>query len=150
MEKQPVIRMENVGKTYQLGKIGGNTLQGQLQSWWALKKGKEDPNRKVWQKESGTKDFEALKGISCEIYQGERVGIIGRNVHDAEIAVQGYGPYGGKNLYPGKNLQYAGSRNRISRRTDRKGEYLSERRDSGDGTVRGGRKDGGYHRFFRV
>lgn len=79
MEKQPVIRMEDVRKTYQLGKIGGNTLQGQLQSWWALRKGKEDPNRKVWQKESGTKDFEALKGISCEIYQGERVGIIGRN-----------------------------------------------------------------------
>lgn len=79
MEKEVVIRMEDVGKTYRLGKIGGNTLQSQLQSWWALKRGKEDPNRKVWQKETGAKEFEALKGICCEIRKGERVGIIGRN-----------------------------------------------------------------------
>lgn len=79
MEREVVIRMESVGKTYHLGKIGGNTLQSQFQSWWAVKRGKEDPNRKIWQKDTGKDEFEALKDICCEIRKGERVGIIGRN-----------------------------------------------------------------------
>lgn len=79
MKKRTVISIENIGKTYELGKIGGTTLQRSLQSWWAKKQGKEDPNRRIGQgtQESGT--FEALKSICCEIYEGERVAIIGRN-----------------------------------------------------------------------
>lgn len=80
MDREIAIKMECVGKTYILGKMGGTTLQEQLQSWWALKQGKEDPNRKIGQKKMRVGEaFEALKGISCEIYKGERVGIIGRN-----------------------------------------------------------------------
>lgn len=79
MEKRTVIRIENVGKFYQLGKIGGTTIQESVQSWWAKKRGMEDPNMKIGQRIQENGKFEALKGISCEIYEGERVGIIGRN-----------------------------------------------------------------------
>lgn len=79
MKRVPVIRMEDVGKVYKLGKIGGTTLQAQLQSWWALKRGKADPNRKIGQRIREDGEFEALKQINCEIYEGERVGLIGRN-----------------------------------------------------------------------
>ena len=79
MKKRTVISIENIGKTYELGKIGGTTVQRSFQSWWAKKQGREDPNRRIGQgiQESGT--FEALKSICCEIYEGERVAIIGRN-----------------------------------------------------------------------
>ena len=74
------IRLHGVTKRYRLGSIGGRTLQADLQSWWARKRGKEDPNLRI-----GTdptllgKPFYALKGIDLEIRQGERVGIIGAN-----------------------------------------------------------------------
>jgi len=37
------IKLQGVKKQYRLGQIGGGTLQGDLQSWWARKRGKEDP-----------------------------------------------------------------------------------------------------------
>ena len=43
-ENSLMIRVENVKKQYRLGQIGGGTLRGDLQSWWARKRGKEDPN----------------------------------------------------------------------------------------------------------
>ena len=49
MEKETVIKIENVKKQYRLGAIGGGTLRGDLQSWWARKRGKEDPNLKIGQ-----------------------------------------------------------------------------------------------------
>lgn len=79
MEKRAVIRLENVGKSYQLGKIGGTTIQQSVQSWWAKKRGKEDPNRRIGQRIREDGSFQALSEINCEIYEGERVGIIGRN-----------------------------------------------------------------------
>lgn len=79
MEEREVIRIENAGKIYELGKIGGTTLQKEVQSWWAKKRGKEDPNRRIGQRIQEDGRFQALKDVSCTIYQGERVGIIGRN-----------------------------------------------------------------------
>ena len=75
-----VLKVENVKKKYRLGVIGGGTLQGDLQSWWARIRGKEDPNSKIGE-EPGAKNgiFMALKGISFEVNKGERLGIIGGN-----------------------------------------------------------------------
>ena len=80
MERETVIKIENVKKQYRLGAIGGGTLQGDLQSWWAKVRGKEDPNSKIGQQTySGNERFYALNGINFEVYKGERLGIIGGN-----------------------------------------------------------------------
>ena len=75
------IKIENVSKQYRLGAIGGGTLKGDLQSWWARKRGLEDPNSKI-----GTRTdinigerFLALDDINLEIRKGEALGIIGHN-----------------------------------------------------------------------
>lgn len=81
MKNRPVaIQVSNVKKMYKLGQIGGGTLQKDLQSWWARKRGKEDPNSKIGEGERSHGDtFMALNGIDLTIYQGEAVGIIGSN-----------------------------------------------------------------------
>ena len=73
------IKIEGVKKQYKLGQIGGGTLQADLQSWWARVRGKEDPNRKIGDNRIFGEKFMALNGIDLTIYEGERVGIIGRN-----------------------------------------------------------------------
>lgn len=79
MGNKEVIRIENVEKTYELGKINGTTLQKSLQSWLAEIGGKEDPNCQIGKKKQKNVKFKALDGIDCRIYEGERVGIIGNN-----------------------------------------------------------------------
>ncbi|MBR2746513.1 MAG: ABC transporter ATP-binding protein [Erysipelotrichaceae bacterium] len=78
--REVAIKISNVKKQYRLGRIGGGTLQKDLQSWWAKKRGKEDPNVRIGQKEriKGT-TFMALNGIDLTVYKGEALGIIGRN-----------------------------------------------------------------------
>lgn len=80
-ENRPIaIDVSGVKKMYKLGQIGGGTLQRDLQSWWARKRGKEDPNSKIGEGErSHGATFMALNGIDLTIYQGEAVGIIGSN-----------------------------------------------------------------------
>ena len=75
-----MIRVDGLKKQYRLGQIGGGTLRGDLQSWWARKRGKEDPNTKIGtdQRLIGQK-FMALNGISFTVKKGEAVGIIGSN-----------------------------------------------------------------------
>lgn len=74
------IKIENIKKQYRLGQIGGGTLRGDLSSWWAKKRGLDDPNTKIGtiQRVYG-ESFMALNGINLTIYPGEAVGIIGRN-----------------------------------------------------------------------
>ena len=80
MDKELVLKIDNVKKRYRLGVIGGGTLQGDIQSWWARIRGKEDPNTKIGSTSNLKQgSFMALDGISFEVQKGERLGIIGGN-----------------------------------------------------------------------
>ena len=80
MDKNCVIKTENLKKEYRLGVIGTTTLRHDLQSWYAKKRGKEDPNARIGVNQySYGEKFLAVNGIDLEIYRGERVGIIGSN-----------------------------------------------------------------------
>lgn len=78
--REIAIKLFKVKKMYKLGQIGGGTLQADLQSWWAKKKGKEDPNTQIGQeKRLVGQTFMALNGIDLTVYKGEALGIIGGN-----------------------------------------------------------------------
>lgn len=80
MAEELMIKVEDVYKRYRLGLIGGGTLAGDLQSWWAKVRHKEDPNSKIGAKVYGKNEtFYALNGISFEVKKGEALGIIGGN-----------------------------------------------------------------------
>ena len=77
---ETVIEINNVKKKYKLGEIGGGTLRGDLQSWWARVRKKEDPNLLIGTDLSNIGDeFYALDGISFSVDKGEAIGIIGHN-----------------------------------------------------------------------
>ncbi len=74
------IQITGLKKRYRLGTIGGGTLQGDIQSWWARIRKKEDPNLKIGQKQGNKNEvFMALDGIDLTVRKGERLGIIGHN-----------------------------------------------------------------------
>ena len=75
------IKVEHVTKEYKLGSIGGGTLRGDLQSWWASVRGKEDPNSMIGSSNNGKRGerFQALKDVSFSVKKGEALGIIGHN-----------------------------------------------------------------------
>lgn len=78
--REVAIQLSGVKKMYKLGQIGGGTLQGDLQSWWARIHGREDPNTKIGQEQRLVgQTFMALNGIDLTVYKGEALGIIGAN-----------------------------------------------------------------------
>ena len=79
-EKDIAIQINGLRKQYRLGTIGGGTLKGDIESWWASKRGKDDPNKKLGEKKHHKNDsFYALDDITLNVYKGERLGIIGHN-----------------------------------------------------------------------
>ena len=77
---QIMIEIDNVSKIYKLGQIGGTTLREDLQRKTAKLLHKEDPTRRIDQKDQNFgEEFYALKNISFKVNQGERIGIIGHN-----------------------------------------------------------------------
>lgn len=80
MSKELALSIEHVTKQYRLGLIGGGTLQGDLQSFFARVRGKEDPNSKVGSKVYKKNElFKALDDVSFSVEKGEAVGLIGHN-----------------------------------------------------------------------
>ncbi len=82
-----VISVENLSKQYRIGAITHRTFQRDLQSWWARRRGKDDPNlpvdggrrKKMEQFADENGIIHALKDVSFEVKQGEVLGIIGKN-----------------------------------------------------------------------
>ena len=79
-----VIKAENISKAYQLGDFGTGTLSRDIERWWTMLRGKEDPFLKIGESndravQGGSDIVWSLKDINFEIQQGDAVGIIGRN-----------------------------------------------------------------------
>ncbi len=78
------VKVENVSKAYQLGQFNTGALSQDLERWWALVRGKEDPFLKIGETNDrsvkGSSNIVwSLKDINLEIEQGGAVGIIGKN-----------------------------------------------------------------------
>ncbi|MCC6298124.1 MAG: ABC transporter ATP-binding protein [Anaerolineales bacterium] len=79
---ETIISIENLSKTYQLGAIGTGTFYGDIQRWWAKRRGAPDPYLKIGETSHRNRDSEtiwALRDININVQRGEAIGVIGRN-----------------------------------------------------------------------
>lgn len=84
MNKNIVIKAENISKQYRLGQVGTGTISHDLNRFWHKIRGKENPYLKIGEANDRTTKGESdyvwsLQDINFEIEQGDAVGIIGRN-----------------------------------------------------------------------
>lgn len=75
-----VLEVDRASKEYRLGMIGGGTLHGDLTSWFARVRGKDDPNVKIGKEHlAHNQRFWALKDVSFNVDKGDAVALLGRN-----------------------------------------------------------------------
>lgn len=84
MERDIILKVENLSKQYRLGLVGTGTLGHDLNRWWSRIRGKEDPYLKIGESNDRSKKGEseyvwALKDINFDVERGEVIGIIGKN-----------------------------------------------------------------------
>ena len=84
MNKDIILKAENISKQYRLGQVGTGTLSHDLNRWWHQLRGKEYPYLKIGdtndRSTKGTSDYVwALQDINFEVERGEVLGIIGKN-----------------------------------------------------------------------
>ncbi|QLC67492.1 ABC transporter ATP-binding protein [Flavobacterium sp. LPB0248] len=82
--KDIILKAENISKQYRLGQVGTGTLSHDLNRWWHIIRGKEDPYLKIGdtndRSTKGTSDYVwALQDVNFEVERGEVLGIIGKN-----------------------------------------------------------------------
>ena len=72
--------MRGLKKQYRLGEIDGKTLREELQRWWAVRHGREDPLSIIGENQRIVGDrILALDGVTLDVREGEALGIIGKN-----------------------------------------------------------------------
>ncbi len=82
---QPIIKVEELSKAYQIGQIGTGTISQDLERFFITKVlGKEDPFLKIGQTNDRSVKGDSnivwsLQDINFEVNQGDAVGIIGKN-----------------------------------------------------------------------
>ena len=75
-----LLEIDGVSKEYRLGMIGGGTLHGDLTSWFARLRGKDDPNVKIGKEHlAHNQRFWALKDVRFTVDRGDAVALLGRN-----------------------------------------------------------------------
>ena len=75
-----LLEVDHVTKRYRLGMIGGGTLHGDLTSWWARVRGKEDPNLKIGMEHCARNEyFNAVEDVSFNVDKGDAIALVGRN-----------------------------------------------------------------------
>ncbi len=84
MEKDIILKVENISKQYRLGQVGTGTLSHDLNRWWHEIRGKENPYLKIGDTNDrstrGTSEYVwAIQNINFEVERGEVLGIIGKN-----------------------------------------------------------------------
>lgn len=84
MNKNIILKAENISKQYRLGQVGTGTLSHDLNRWWHELRGKENPYLKIGETNDrstkGESDYVwALQDINFEVERGEVLGIIGKN-----------------------------------------------------------------------
>jgi len=77
-----VLHVEHLSKMYRLGQFSTGTLTRDIERWWALKRGKDDPFSRVGEgvvSKHHRQELWSLRDLSFDVEQGTSLGIIGKN-----------------------------------------------------------------------